>query len=130
SRPGAKGRTVYGDVVPFGKMWRTGANASTKISFGEDVKVEGKDLKAGTYALYTIPNKDAWEIMFYKDLTMGGNVKNYKNENEALRIKVTPRAMAEHVEQFTFEFTDLKPASMNIGMIWEKTRVSFNVTAE
>jgi len=74
SRPSMKGRVIYGDLVPFGKVWRTGANASTKITFGDDVKIEGVALKAGTYALYTIPNKDSWEIMFYKDLTLGGNV--------------------------------------------------------
>jgi tetratricopeptide (TPR) repeat protein len=130
SRPGAKGRVIYGDLVPYGKIWRTGANAATKITLGEDVKVEGNDLKAGTYAVYTIPKKDTWEILFYRDLTLGGNVKEYKTENEVLRIKVKPQPMAEHVENFTFEFTDLKPTSMNIGMIWEKTRVAFNVTGE
>src|SRR5687767_4148735 len=67
SRPSAKGRVIYGDLVPFGKLWRTGANAATKITFGEDVKVEGNAIPAGTYALYTIPNKDSWEIIFYKD---------------------------------------------------------------
>ncbi len=72
SRPSAKGRVIYGDVVPFGKLWRTGANGSTKISFGEDVKVEGQNVPAGTYALYSIPNKDNWELMLYKDLTLGG----------------------------------------------------------
>ena len=87
SRPSAKGRVVYGDVVPFGTVWRTGANSSTKITFGEDVKVEGAELKAGTYALYSIPNKDSWDLMFYKDLTLGGDVSNYKAENEVLKIK-------------------------------------------
>ena len=82
SRPGVKGRVIYGDVVPFGKVWRTGANATTKITFGEDVKVEGNAVAAGTYGIYTVPNKDVWEIMLYKDLTLGGNVSEYKTENE------------------------------------------------
>ena len=92
SRPGVKGRTIYGDVVPFGKVWRTGANASTKITFGDDVKLEGNDVKAGTYALYSVPNKDSWELMLYKDLTLGGNVGEYKKENEVLRFVVKPSA--------------------------------------
>ena len=64
SRPGVKGRVIFGDIVPFGKVWRTGANATTKITFTEDVKLEGNDVKAGTYGLYTIPNKESWDIMF------------------------------------------------------------------
>jgi hypothetical protein len=130
SRPSAKGRVVYGDVVPFGKTWRTGANASTKITFMEDVKVEGNDLKAGTYAIYSVPNKDSWDIMFYKDLMLGGDVTNYKAENEVLRIKVKPQALANHWETFTFDFMNLKSNSMDVAMIWEKTMVSFNVKAE
>lgn len=129
SRPAIKGRTVYGDLVPFGKTWRTGANASTKITFGEDVKVEGSDLKAGTYAVYSVPNKDSWDIMFYKDLTLGGNVADYKAENEVLRIKVKPTAIAANVENFTINFADVKANSMNVELLWEKTRVAFNVTA-
>ncbi|MBK7432083.1 MAG: DUF2911 domain-containing protein [Bacteroidetes bacterium] len=87
SRPSVKGRVVFGDLVPFGKIWRTGANSATKITFGDDVKVEGLALKAGTYAMYTIPNKDSWEILFYKDLTLGGNVADYKAADEVLRVK-------------------------------------------
>jgi hypothetical protein len=130
SRPSAKGRTVYGDVVPFGKIWRTGANQATKITFGEDVKVEGNDLKAGTYALYTTPNKDSWDIMFYKDLTLGGDVSSYKTENEVLKIKVKPQTLSNHIETFTIDFGDLKSNSANISLLWEKTMVTFNVKSE
>lgn len=130
SRPSAKGRTIYGDLVPFGKVWRTGANASTKITFGEDVKVEGNALSAGTYALYTIPNKDSWEIMFYKDLKLGGDVANYKQENEVLRIKVKPSALANKVETFTINVNDITPSSANVHLDWEQTRVAFNVVAD
>ena len=91
SRPSAKNRVIYGDLVPFGKLWRTGANGATKITFGEDVKFEGTAITAGTYALYSIPNKDSWEITLYKDLTLGGNVADYKTENEVARVKVTPK---------------------------------------
>jgi hypothetical protein len=130
SRPGAKGRVIYGDVVPFGKVWRTGANAATKITFGDDVKVEGNDLKAGTYAVYTVPNKDSWDIMFYKDLTLGGNVAQYKPENEVLRVKVKPATLTAKVETFTMNVTDIAPTTANIELVWEKTRVVFGVKTE
>lgn len=130
SRPGAKGRTVFGDLVPFGKVWRTGANASTKITFGEDVKIEGSELKAGTYALYTVPNKDSWEIMFYKDLSLGGNVAEYKPENEVLRVKVKTTALTTKTETFTINIADVTSNSANIELIWEKTKASFSVNAD
>lgn len=130
SRPSAKGRVVYGDVVPFGKVWRTGANSSTKITFGEDVKVEGMDLKAGTYALYSVPNKDSWDLMFYKDLTLGGDVANYKKENEVLKITVKPSALTEKVETFAINVAEITANTAAIELVWEKTRVAFKVTAE
>ncbi|MDP1802163.1 MAG: DUF2911 domain-containing protein [Bacteroidota bacterium] len=131
SRPSAKGRVIFGDVVPFGKVWRTGANQSTKITFGEDVKVEGMDVKAGTYALYTIPNKDSWEIMLYKDLTLGGNVDEYKKENELVRFVVKPAKMGDDkVETFSIDFSDITSTTVKIELVWEKTRVPFNVVAD
>ncbi len=130
SRPGAKGRVVFGDVVPFGKVWRTGANGATKITFGEDVKVEGTDVKAGTYALYSVPNKDSWEMMLYKDLTLGGNVAEYKKENELLRFVVKPTALTEKVENFEINVADITSSTANIELSWEKTRVAFKVTAD
>jgi tetratricopeptide (TPR) repeat protein len=116
--------------VPFGKIWRTGANSATKITFGEDVKVEGKPLTAGTYALYTIPNKDNWDIMFYKDLNLGGNVSEYKQENELLRVQVKPSSIANKVETFTINVADITSSSANVEMTWSDTRVAFNVIAD
>lgn len=130
SRPSAKGRTVYGELVPFGKIWRTGANAATKITFGDDVKVEGTELKAGTYAIYTVPNKDSWDIMFYKDLTLAGNVASYKTENEAAKIKVKPSSLSGNVENFTINFADVTATTMNVELLWEKTQVAFKVTTD
>lgn len=129
SRPGVKGRVIYGDLVPWGKIWRTGANASTKITFGDTVKVEGKEVPAGTYALYTIPNKDSWEILLYKDLTLG-NVADYKNENELLRFTIKPTAFQEKVETFTINIADLTSRTANIELLWDHTRVSFKVAAD
>jgi hypothetical protein len=131
SRPSARGRVVFGDVVPFGKVWRTGANNATKITFGEDVKVEGMDVKAGTYAIYTIPNKDSWEIMLYKDLTLGGNVEEYKKENELIRFVVKPVTMSgDKVETFSIDFSEMNANNTKIELVWEKTRVPFKVVAD
>lgn len=130
SRPSAKGRVVYGDVVPFGKIWRTGANNATKITFGEDVAVEGNTVTAGTYALYTIPNKDSWEIMLYKDLTLGGNTADYKKENEVAHFTVKPKTMNEKIETFTMGFSDVTSTTTNIELCWEKTCVMIKVVAD
>lgn len=130
SRPSAKARKVFGDVVSFGKIWRTGANAATKITFGDDVKIEGAELKAGTYALYSIPNKDSWDLMFYKDLTLGGNVDEYKAENEVLKVKVKPLVLPYKVETFTINMADIKSTTMNVELLWETTRVAFTVTCD
>jgi hypothetical protein len=130
SRPGIKGRTVYGDLVPYGKIWRTGANASTKITFGDTVKVEGNMVKPGTYALLTIPGKEEWTIMFYKDLNLGGDVASYKQEDELFRFKAKPTAISPKVETFTINVSDITPNSANIELVWENTRVAFNVTTD
>ena len=130
SRPSVKGRTVFGDLVPFGKVWRTGANASTKITFSEDVKVEGKDVKAGTYAVYTIPNKDSWDFTLYSDLTLNGNTSVYKPENEVLHITVKPTALTAKVETFTINLADVTATSATLEILWDKTRVPVSITTE
>lgn len=130
SRPSAKNRVIFGDLVPFGKIWRTGANGATKITFGEDVKVDGIALTAGTYALYTIPNKDSWELMFYKDLTLGGNVADYKKENEVAKIVVKTKMLSDNVESFTIDLSDVTPSTAMVNLSWEKTRVTFSVVAD
>jgi hypothetical protein len=130
SRPGVKGRVIFGDVVPFGKTWRTGANGATKITFGDDVKLEGNPIPAGTYALYTVPNKDSWEIIIYKDLTLGGDVANYKKENDVAHFTVKPKSLNDKVETLTINFADITSTSLNIELNWEKTRVDINVAAD
>ncbi len=130
SRPSAKSRVIFGGLVPFDKIWRTGANQSTKVTFGEDVKVEGKDVKAGTYAIYTIPKKDSWEIMLYKDLTLGGGVDEYKTENELIRFSVRSISLGNKVETFTIQVENITATSCKIEMSWDMTRVSFNVSTE
>ncbi|MCC6600456.1 MAG: DUF2911 domain-containing protein [Crocinitomicaceae bacterium] len=130
SRPSVKGRTIYGDLVPFGKIWRTGANAATQITFGEDVKVEGNSVPAGTYAIYTIPGKAAWEIILYKDLKLGGNVSEFNKENELLRFSAKTSALDRKIETFTIGFADITPTSLVVEFLWEKTRVAFNVVSD
>lgn len=131
SRPSAKGRKIFGDVVPFDQKWRTGANQSTKITFAEDVKVEGKDVKAGDYALVTIPGKTEWTIILHKNVNMGGNLgKDYKADEEVVNVKVKPTTLANNVETFTINFTDLTMNSANVELSWEKTAVKFNITTD
>lgn len=130
SRPSAKGRVIFGDVVSFGNIWRTGANSATKITIVEDTKIEGNAIAAGTYAIYTLPGKDAWDIMFYKDLTLGGNVGEYKKEDEVLRISVKPSALTQKVETFTINFADMTATTCNVELVWEQTRVAFKLSTE
>ena len=130
SRPAAKGRTVFGDIVPFGKVWRTGANATTKITFTSDVKVEGKDVKAGTYGLYSIPNKDSWEVMLYNDVTLNGNVAEYKTENEVARFKVSTKKTGTYVESFTIGLDNVLPTEALLTLSWENTAVSLKLTTD
>lgn len=130
SRPSVKGRTIFGDIVPYGKIWRTGANATTKITFTDDVKVEGKEVKAGTYGLYSIPNKDAWEIMLYKDLTLNGNVADYKTENEVARFKVKSAKIPMKIESLMINFADISATEATLTLLWENTAVAFKITSD
>lgn len=130
SRPSAKGRTVFGDLVPYGKLWRTGANQSTKITFGEDVKVNGKDVKAGTYAVYTVPGESEWKITLYSDLKLGGNVAGYDAKNEVLAVQVPVKKLADKVETFTIQVENVQNTSADITLSWENTKVALNVTAD
>ena len=129
SRPNMKGRMVFGDLAPMGKLWRTGANGATKISFGEDVKVGGVAVKAGSYVLYTIPNKDEWEVILNKGLNNWG-VDGYKSEEDVAKFKVKPMTLPMNIETFTMNIANVMPASADIQIMWEKTAVSFPVTAD
>lgn len=130
SRPAVKGRKIFGDVVPFGKIWRTGANATTKITFTDEVKLEGVTVKPGTYGLYTIPNKDNWEIMLYKDLTLNGNVAEYKTENEVARFKVKAMNIPMKMESLMINIGDLSATDAKLMLIWENTVVAIKMTTD
>jgi type IV secretory pathway VirB9-like protein len=131
SRPQAKGRVIFGDLVPFDKLWRTGANASTKVSFTDDVTIEGNKLPAGEYALYTIPGKMEWTLIFHKNIKLWGlgDPGEYKEENDALRIKVKPQ-MSSLVENLTISVSDVTANTCKMNLEWEKTRVTFNVSTD
>lgn len=129
SRPSKSGRTVFGDVVPFGELWRTGANASTKMTFTEDVKMNGQALKAGTYAVYTIPNKEDWTIIFNKNLTLWGS-DGYSETEDAARILVKTQKISDLVETFTIQFTNTKTTQITTEFTWENTKVSFDITVD
>ncbi len=130
SRPSVKGRAIFGDLVPYDKIWRTGANSATKITVGDDIKINGTPVAAGTYAVYSIPNAAEWNIMLYKDLTLGGDVGNYKSENEVARFKVKPTTTNDKVETFTIAVNDITNTTCNVDFMWDKTKVSLAVTSD
>ncbi|CAM3858952.1 MULTISPECIES: DUF2911 domain-containing protein [Flavobacterium] len=128
SRPGAKGRTVYGDLVPYGKNWRTGANANTVITFDEDIKVNGQELKRGKYALYTTPKADSWDVIFYSATDNWGLPKTWDESKVALRTTVKPETLNKPVESFTISLNNLSNDSATLDLAWERTMVSVPFT--
>ena len=123
--PLIKGRQIWGDVVPFGEVWRAGANENTIISFSTNVKVEGKPLPAGVYGLHMIPGKDKWTIIFSSDSKSWGSF-SYNSKEDILRVEVTPES-APHQEWLSYRFTDIKPSSAKAVLNWEKIAVGFIV---
>lgn len=129
SRPSMRGRKIFGDVVPYGRVWRTGANAPTKLKLGEDVEMAGMRVKAGEYALYTIPGKDKWEIIIS---SANGNwtANGFPPEYDVARFKVKPQMMNEECQSFTFMLTDLTFNSCKLEMTWERTKVVIPIVAD
>ncbi len=128
SRPSARGRKIYGDLLPYGEMWRTGANAATKITFKDKVNIHGSALDAGSYALYTVPGEKEWAVIFYKNTKFWGTPgKDYDGNDEALRFTVTPTTLPAHVETFTISLDNLGSAKFDINLDWERTRVTIPV---
>lgn len=122
SRPSKKDREVFGNLVPYGKLWRTGANQATKFTFADDVKIGGKDLPAGTYALFTIPGEEEWTIIFNKNPNQGGT-GNYKESEDALRVTVKSKKIADTIETLFINLEDITPTSAKIELGWESTIV-------
>lgn len=126
SRPGMKDRTVFGGLVPYGTVWRTGANAVTTVDFGKDVKLNGHDVKAGKYALYTIPSKGDWTIILNKDVKNWGT--EYSQSDDVLKFKATPQQLPFPVETFTINFDQVRDASATMYLLWDRTYVPIKIT--
>ncbi|HEY3758053.1 MAG TPA: DUF2911 domain-containing protein [Opitutaceae bacterium] len=129
SRPGVKDRVVFGGIVPYGVVWRTGANRSTKLTFSTDVQLDGHAVPKGTYALYSIPNRGTWTIILDRDTTLWG-AYGYDEKNDFLRFDVRPEALLQRVETFTIEFTDLHDDHATLELAWEHTRVPIQVSVD
>jgi hypothetical protein len=124
NRPSAKGRVVFGDLVPFGKLWRTGANANSTISFSEDVVINGVTVKKGKYAIFTLPKADMWEILLYTATDNWGLPENYDVNKVAVSLNVDPIMLNNTVETFTIAINNITNDSATIDISWEKTMVS------
>ena len=129
SRPGVKNRTIYGGIVPYGQVWRTGANQATKVTFSTPVKLEGTDIPAGTYALFTIPGEKDWTIIINKNTAQWGAFQ-YNEKDDVARFKVTPVTLAETVETFTIEFNHIRDESAVLNLVWEKTVVPIHLAVD
>ena len=127
SRPGVKGRAIFGDLVPFGKTWRTGANSNTKVTFSSDVSIDGQTLNAGSYGLYTVPNENSWEVMFYSESDNSGVPRDWDDTKVVAKTSVEVYSMPMNVETFTITFDDVSGTSATLGILWEKTYVGIKL---
>ncbi|MBJ6367072.1 DUF2911 domain-containing protein [Snuella sedimenti] len=123
SRPSMRGRTIFGDLVPYDKLWRTGANKNTMITFSDEVKIAGKTLKAGSYAIFTKPGKTSWDVIFYSDTNNWGTPQEWDDSKVAVKATAQIYEMPMKVETFTMTFDDLSSGSAVLGMLWENVYV-------
>lgn len=128
SRPSIKGRKIFGDLVPYNAVWRTGANAATIIKFNDVVEIGGKKIDTGSYALYSIPNDGSWEIILNKGITNWGS-DGYKQSDDVVRFKVNTMKMRDAEESFTMQFANIKPESCELHIMWDKTLVAIPIYA-
>lgn len=131
SRPSMKDRKIFSadGLVPFGQVWRTGANNATKVTFSTDVKLNGANVPAGTYALFTIPGENEWTIIINKGAAQWGAFQ-YDEKVDVVRFKTTPIKLAEHIETFLIEFNDIRDESANLNLIWDDTVVPIKLEVE
>ena len=129
ARPGVKGRKIFGSLEPYGKVWRTGANTATKISFSTPVKLNGTEIAAGTYELFTIPGTSEWTVIIHKNMSQWG-AYTYDEKNDVARIKVPATALTNLHETLNIFFDDLRDESATLKIVWEKTAVSVPVTVD
>jgi hypothetical protein len=124
SRPSKKGRAIFGDLVPFGKLWRTGANKNSIITFSDDVVIKGQTLKKGSYAIFTTPKVDMWEVVFYSDTENWGTPENWNEKNVALSTNVDAQMLGNTVETFTIGINNVDNNSATLELSWDKTLVA------
>lgn len=129
SRPNMKNRKVFGDLVPFDKVWRTGANGATTLTFSEEVNIGDKKIAAGKYGLLSIPGKDNWILIISKQTDVTSPAA-YKPESDVVRVTVKPMTMKDKMETFTMQFADVKPTSCALHLMWENTAVSLPISTE
>ena len=128
SRPSMKGRTIFGDLVPYGTMWRTGANASSKITFSDDVKINDQPVKAGQYAIYTTPGQAEWEVVLYSDVSNWGVPEEWKEDQVAARFKTKPITMPVKMESMTFLIDNIQIDKADLLLVWDNTLVPMSIT--
>jgi hypothetical protein len=129
SRPGIKGRKIFGDLVPYNKVWRTGANSATTLTFGDDVIIDGTSIPAGKYGLLTIPDKKSWIIIISKQTDVT-NPSAYKKESDVVRIPVAVKKMKESIETFTIQFANVKNTTCELQLMWDKSMVVLPIKTE
>ncbi len=129
SRPAMKGRKIFGDLVPFGKVWRTGANNATTLTFGEEVTIGGTKVPAGKYGLLTIPDKKSWTIIISKQTDVT-SPSAYKQDQDVVRVEAKTMDMNNAVESFTIQFADVKPTSCELHIMWDKTAVALPISVD
>lgn len=122
SRPAAKGRKVFGNLVPYNKLWRTGANAATRLVFTDPVEINGRKIDSGAYVLYTIPGEESWEVIINKGINNWGT-EGYKESDNIASFKTEPVKAKTKVEQFTIQFANIQPESCELQLMWEKKLV-------
>lgn len=127
ARPNVKGRKIFGDLEAFDKVWRTGANNATTILFTDDVEIEGNKVPAGEYSIFTIPGKTEWTFILNKTAKQWG-AYDYKQEADALRVKVKPTVLKNKVETFTMQFDKVYPTSAELQLMWENTAIALKIT--
>lgn len=123
SRPNKKGRVIFGGLVPYGQVWRTGANENTTIKFGDDVEIDGKTIPKGKYAIYTIPREDTWDVIFYSDSENWGTPEKWDDKKVVLKTTAQVKKLAESVESFTIGINNLSDNSAHLQFMWDQVLV-------
>jgi hypothetical protein len=123
SRPMMRGRTIFGDLVPYGKLWRLGANANTKVTFSDDVMIGGKEVKAGSYAVFATPNENSWDVIFYNDTNNWGTPQKWDDSKVVAKVTQEVYALPMTIESFSMSIDNLSSSGATLGMMWENVYV-------